>query len=61
MIAAVVLVAAVPCAFWIIGGGRGRLVVYCAHDAVYAEDILRRFEEAEGVRLSVVFDTEATL
>lgn len=37
-----------------------RLVVYCAHDAVYAEDILRKFEQQSGIRIDVKFDTEAT-
>lgn len=37
-----------------------RLVVYCAHDAVYAEDILRKFEQETGIRVDVKFDTEAT-
>jgi iron(III) transport system substrate-binding protein len=37
-----------------------RLVVYCAHDAVYAEEILRRFEQRTGIRVDVRFDTEAT-
>lgn len=39
---------------------RERLVVYCAHDAVYAEDILRKFERETGIRVDVKFDTEAT-
>ncbi len=37
-----------------------RLVVYCAHDAVYAEQILRDFEQRTGIRVDVRFDTEAT-
>jgi len=37
-----------------------RLVVYCAHDSVYAEPILRQFELATGMRVDVRFDTEAT-
>lgn len=36
------------------------LVVYCAHDAVYSEDVLREFERQTGVRLEIRFDTEAT-
>ena len=36
------------------------LVVYCAHDAVFAEKILRDFERATGVPVAVRFDTEAT-
>ncbi len=41
-------------------GGRQPLVVYCAHDSVYAEKVLRDFEERTGIPLSVKFDTEAT-
>lgn len=37
-----------------------RLVVYCAHDAIFAEDILRSFERETGIRVAVKYDTEAT-
>jgi len=40
--------------------GRGRLVVYCAHDSVYSGKILREFEKRTGVAVATVFDTEAT-
>lgn len=36
------------------------LVVYCAHDAVYAEEVLRDFERESGIPLEIRFDTEAT-
>jgi iron(III) transport system substrate-binding protein len=36
------------------------LTVYCAHDAVYSEAILREFEAHTGIPVSVRFDTEAT-
>jgi iron(III) transport system substrate-binding protein len=36
------------------------LVVYCAHDAIYSEKILRDFERKTGIRVDIVFDTEAT-
>lgn len=36
------------------------LVVYCAHDAVFAEQIIRDFESRTGLRVDVRFDTEAT-
>src|SRR5687767_1278938 len=36
------------------------LVVYCAHDAVFAEDILRAFEKQSGIKVAVRYDTEAT-
>jgi iron(III) transport system substrate-binding protein len=38
----------------------GALVVYCAHDAIYAEKILRDFEKRSGIPLAIRFDTEAT-
>jgi iron(III) transport system substrate-binding protein len=38
----------------------GRLVVYCAHDAIYAEAILREFEQRSGIWLDIRYDTEAT-
>ena len=39
---------------------RDKLVVYCAHDAVFAESILRDFEKQTGIPVAVKFDTEAT-
>lgn len=36
------------------------LVVYCAHDAGYAEDILKQFEQRTGIKVRVKYDTEAT-
>ena len=36
------------------------LVVYCAHDLVFAEEILREFEEQTGTKVVIVGDTEAT-
>lgn len=36
------------------------VVVYCAHDAVYAKDVLQKFQEETGIRVIMVFDTEAT-
>ena len=36
------------------------LIVYCAHDAIFAEEILRSFERQTGLRLGVRYDTEAT-
>lgn len=61
LLAAAVLLLAVWTVFQT--GGRtdeSHLVVYCAHDAVYAEEILRRFERRTGIRIDVRFDTEAT-
>jgi len=39
---------------------RDALVVYCAHDSIYAEKILRDFEARIGTPVSIRFDTEAT-
>ncbi len=36
------------------------LVVYCAHDAVYAQEILDEFTRQTGLPVQVRFDTEAT-
>ena len=38
----------------------GELVVYCAHDSIYSEQILGAFERSTGIRVVVRFDTEAT-
>ncbi len=47
--------------YFVFFGGPGEcLVVYCAHDRVYSESILREFEERTGIRVSAKFDTEAT-
>ena len=40
--------------------GRDKLTVYCAHDAVFAESILRDFEKQTGIPVAIKFDTEAT-
>jgi hypothetical protein len=39
---------------------REKLVVYCAHDAVFAEAILDDFEKQTGIPVVVKYDTEAT-
>ncbi len=39
--------------------GSDPLVVYCAHDAVFSEAILKRFERETGIRLRIRFDEEA--
>jgi len=36
------------------------LVVYCTHDSVYSEKILRDFERATKIPIVIKFDTEAT-
>jgi iron(III) transport system substrate-binding protein len=49
----------VLCWWWKAAHSRA-LVVYCAHDAIYAEKILRDFEKRSGIPLVIRFDTEAT-
>ncbi|MCA9109906.1 MAG: extracellular solute-binding protein [Planctomycetaceae bacterium] len=39
---------------------RDALVVYCAHDLLYAEEVLRDFEQQTGIPVVIVPDTEAT-
>lgn len=36
------------------------LVVYCAHDAIFAEGVLQDFEKKTGIKVAARFDTEAT-
>ena len=40
--------------------GPAPLVVYCAHDSIYADTILRAFEARTGIPVAVRYDTEAT-
>lgn len=39
---------------------RGKLTVYCAHDAIFAEEILREFERKTGIPVAIKYDSEAT-
>src|SRR3954470_21462166 len=54
--------AAIAAALLLAGTGRSgpSVVVYCAHDAVFADGILRDFERQTGIAVDVVYDTEAT-
>lgn len=36
------------------------LVVYCAHDAIFSDEVLRAFEQQTGIRVTPRYDTEAT-
>ncbi len=36
------------------------VVLYCAHDSIFAEDIIRRFEARTGIDVEVRFDEEAS-
>ena len=40
--------------------GGEALTVYCAHDSVYAEQVLRGFERSTGIPVDPKYDTEAT-
>ncbi|QDU32369.1 Iron uptake protein A1 precursor [Poriferisphaera corsica] len=42
------------------GKGGKEVVVYCAHDSVYADAVLRKFEAETGIKVKVKYDTEAT-
>lgn len=55
----VVAVIFIGCYWWSVTI-RPDLTVYCAHDSVFAEKILRDFEAATGLRVAAKFDTEAT-
>lgn len=41
-------------------GRRPDLVVYCAHDSLYAEQVIERFRQQTGLQVAVRYDTEAT-
>lgn len=45
---------------WKLAAPRDALVIYCAHDAVFSEAILRDFEKRTGIAIAIRFDTEAT-
>jgi len=47
---------------WLLMGrpAERRVVVYCAHDAVFAEPILRAFQAQSGITVDIRYDTEAT-
>jgi iron(III) transport system substrate-binding protein len=51
--------AALATVAWLLRGGDA-LVVYCAHDLQLAEPLLEAFTAQTGIRLHVVYDTEAT-
>ncbi len=58
-----VVAALVLTSLWLVSGsgdGSNSLVVYCAHDAVYANQILKDFALQTGIHVDVRYDTEAT-
>lgn len=55
------LVAVLMFGWWaIVSRSQDALVVYCAHDLVFAEQVLQDFEAETGIKVVVVGDTEAT-
>ena len=60
-IACVVLVLATAAGvLFVWRSARDGLVVYCAHDAVYSEQLLQEFEATTGIPVRIRFDTEGT-
>jgi len=56
-----VVALAVALAAWSLRAGEpDALVIYCAHDRLYSEPVLREFERETGIPLRIVFDSEAT-
>jgi iron(III) transport system substrate-binding protein len=60
LLACVLAVAAVMAWYAVSAPDEQSLVVYCAHDLVFSEPILKKFEEETGIRIVIVGDTEAT-
>jgi iron(III) transport system substrate-binding protein len=60
--AAVVLLLLAAASLWWWSGRADRdpLVVYCAHDCIYAEQLLHQFEQRSGIDVVIRFDTEAS-
>ena len=54
------VLAALALAWFYHRSGPPRLTVYCAHDAIYAESILRDFTRQTGIPVAARYDTEAT-
>jgi iron(III) transport system substrate-binding protein len=59
-LAVILFLAAVVAGVWAMQPAAADLVVYCAHDSVYAEPFLARFTADTGVTVQVRYDTEAT-
>jgi iron(III) transport system substrate-binding protein len=56
----VVAIVGVVAAYELLWRSDDALVVYCAHDAVYAEKLLEEFTEKTGIKVAGRFDTELT-
>ena len=61
-LSAVLLVLVLAClaylVFW--RSGPAPLVVYCAHDSVYSDRVLRKFSEETGCRFEASVETRST-
>src|SRR5687767_9000769 len=53
-------IAVVALTAWRLNGVRNSLVVYCAHDAVFADAVISEFQQRTGIKVSPRYDTEAT-
>ncbi len=61
LVALAALVAALFACYYFVWMPRSEaLVVYCAHDSIYADQILHEFERQTGISVAVRYDTEAT-
>lgn len=58
--AAVVALISLSVLSWLSQPPPEALVVYCAHDSIYSEEILLEFERRTGIQVVKRFDTEAT-
>jgi iron(III) transport system substrate-binding protein len=57
---AIVLVALLLAYRWFWRSGDDTVVVYCAHDAVFADAVIAAFRQRTGIQVSVRYDSEAT-
>jgi iron(III) transport system substrate-binding protein len=56
----VVLICLVATLSWLARVPDDALVVYCAHDSIYSDAILQKFQDRTGIKLVIRYDTEAT-
>jgi iron(III) transport system substrate-binding protein len=54
------LVTIVALTAWRFDTVRNSIIVYCAHDSVFADGVLREFEKRSGIKVLARYDTEAT-
>lgn len=54
------MLVAVVTSVWLLQPGAADLVVYCAHDSLYAQPFLRTFTADTGITVDVRYDTERT-